>query len=856
MEDSYTIEHENALCENISQISMKEDEYEVDVSDISSTISNINKFILIHPKFFKTNVDKKLIYHNNQINTVFNEPVVFNDKIHRVSGKIITSYDDEKYYMKVIVKNKRKTDDCYVKRIEDYINYQTKHGQTVQLHYFKILNDTIIKHCFYNESIIKWAEDVETLKNEFFLSNKDYLLSIMENKTNDSAIGSKTNTWNNLILTGKPGTGKCFAYNTPILMFDGLIKPVQDIAVGDLLMGDDSTPRRVLETCRGMEKMYKIKQGDDTYIVNESHILSLIYDEEKTLVHLQDSNSFLVTWFDKDDLTMNERYFDYGHDLTYRKVKKEAYNFFNSISDDRRVDISMRQYLSLPREHAKKLKGYRVFVDYPDKELRVDPYIMGIWLGLVETSLGFYPKKILVNFMKKCVINNCKVNFVMLKKLIGIITEKGVDNSILHYIEGGRKRIHNDFIINSKKNRLQLLAGLIDSTGEYNSEVYILKNLDKVLANDIIVLCKSLGFGTSYYSGQLFIRGNIHWVPSLFYKCEPAEDEPYLLETINVLPRKQDNYFGFTLDKNSRFLLGNYIVTHNSSFVYRISVMLKLSILSVDLSLYLNKKKELYSMFHGQDFSLPNSKDKEKEGAINNAVIILEEFDHAIDKLLDIENIFKYKDILKRNYLKLKNNELKIKSADLAAEEKDVEINMDDVNTYEDYMNKLMNAESADIYNKVSFEVSKKNMIQQRDHDNEMNMINIALNNLIKSMDEDNRSNILRLSDMLELFQGPIPVKGRIIVATTNNFEKIKNAMPALFRAGRMSVVHFDYLDWASLNNLTKYYFDKNMTVDPFEITIPTSEIIELAIKHLICKKDFIEFERELYSLCMQRHES
>ena len=34
--------------------------------------------------------------------------------------------------------------------------------------------------------------------------------------------------------------------NTPIMMHDGTIKLVQDILVGDQLMGDDSTPRNVL----------------------------------------------------------------------------------------------------------------------------------------------------------------------------------------------------------------------------------------------------------------------------------------------------------------------------------------------------------------------------------------------------------------------------------------------------------------------------------------------------------------------------------------------------------------------------------------------------------------------------------
>jgi superfamily II DNA or RNA helicase len=72
------------------------------------------------------------------------------------------------------------------------------------------------------------------------------------------------------------GKGKCLGKDTPILMYDGNIKLVQDVRVGDVIMGDDSTPRNVLTLARGKEQMYKVipKKGDP-YIVNESHILSL-----------------------------------------------------------------------------------------------------------------------------------------------------------------------------------------------------------------------------------------------------------------------------------------------------------------------------------------------------------------------------------------------------------------------------------------------------------------------------------------------------------------------------------------------------------------------------------------------------
>lgn len=79
----------------------------------------------------------------------------------------------------------------------------------------------------------------------------------------------------NLFLAGQ-ASGKCLGIDTPIRMYDGSVKPVQDIKAGDLLLGPDGKPRRVLGSNSGQEQMYWIRQKDaDDYRVNESHNLVL-----------------------------------------------------------------------------------------------------------------------------------------------------------------------------------------------------------------------------------------------------------------------------------------------------------------------------------------------------------------------------------------------------------------------------------------------------------------------------------------------------------------------------------------------------------------------------------------------------
>ena len=87
---------------------------------------------------------------------------------------------------------------------------------------------------------------------------------------------SSLNSTGGGILCLPCGYGKCLGINTPIMMYDGSIKLVQHIKVNDKIMGDDSKSRNVLSLARGKEQMYKIHQEIGiSYIVNESHILSL-----------------------------------------------------------------------------------------------------------------------------------------------------------------------------------------------------------------------------------------------------------------------------------------------------------------------------------------------------------------------------------------------------------------------------------------------------------------------------------------------------------------------------------------------------------------------------------------------------
>jgi len=88
----------------------------------------------------------------------------------------------------------------------------------------------------------------------------------------------------------------CFAPDTPILGWDGRIILAKDIQVGDVLIGDDGTPRTVQTICSGEDEMYEVRQSDGmSYTINSKHTLVLFYIETKSVIEIPLTDFFALS---------------------------------------------------------------------------------------------------------------------------------------------------------------------------------------------------------------------------------------------------------------------------------------------------------------------------------------------------------------------------------------------------------------------------------------------------------------------------------------------------------------------------------------------------------------------------------
>jgi len=355
-----------------------------------------------------------------------------------------------------------------------------------------------------------------------------------------------------VIVAARPGMGKCLGKGTKIVMYDGTLKKVEDVEVGDLLMGDDSTPRTVLSLARGREAMYWVRQNKGIdYRVNESHILSLKRSRR---------------WG--------------GH------TKGEVLN------------ISVKDYISKSNKFQSNYKGYRVAVEFDKKKVDLHPYFIGLWLGdgtrtssaittqdkEVVEYLQSYADKLGLRLHEQAPENRCNSYTIAGSTFVERRTKSPkVKLRALNLIDN--KHIPKDYLINSTKNRLALLAGLIDSDGHYlvQSNGYEITQKNEALTRQIKFLCDSLGFRTSFkkkkatiasigYETEVYrlrIYGDINRIPvKIERKKAKAWASPidWTVTGIQLEYDKVDDYYGFEIDGNRLFLLEDMTVTHNTSF--------------------------------------------------------------------------------------------------------------------------------------------------------------------------------------------------------------------------------------------------------------------------------------------------
>jgi len=323
---------------------------------------------------------------------------------------------------------------------------------------------------------------------------------------------------------------ECFGAGFGVRMYDGSVKNVEDIDVGDVIMGDDSTKRNVLRTVEGIDQMYKITSKFGSYTCNSAHKIRLVHS-----------------------------------------YKGEVF-------------LTPEEYISMPDKESRYYQEEIKPTKYKEKELLIDPYLLGLWLGDGNSSAGIiYTDD---EEIKEYLENNYKLTSIRISNGIYAITIKGFSKKLRELNVFRNKHIPKAYLKSSYKQRLKLLAGLIDTDGYTHSKTGYEISMSR---EELILQIKELSSSLGFYSKVKYKK--THCVNKGIRKKHDAWrvpiygntwDIPVLIERKKVKNlagkkgRKNPNksgikiekigvgeYFGFTVDSNNLFLSDNQVVNKN-----------------------------------------------------------------------------------------------------------------------------------------------------------------------------------------------------------------------------------------------------------------------------------------------------
>ena len=333
----------------------------------------------------------------------------------------------------------------------------------------------------------------------------------------------------------------CHIKGTKVLMYDGTFKNVEDVKIGDYLMGNDNTPRIVEKLYNGVDQLYKITLSNGDYqIVNSHH----------------------PVYFKKFD-------WNKGIYTEHTLTAPELLNIKN---------LSKGYYIP------------KAIIKFPYTPVPINPYFLGLWLGDGDSTrldIANKDKEILQWLSDNYVGQIRDLSQSESCKVFHISKTTHVYNRLfLEYNLYNNKHIPEEYRVNRSDIQLQVVAGLIDTDGTYNSKknfFEITQRHDrKHILDDIKFMCECNGLrcsmtsriGTGKKKGVLHYRlrisGDLSIIPTKIERKKGVTNTPYRCRkcwsdyTFKVEPYDIGEYYGFTVNKNHLFVLGDLTITHNT----------------------------------------------------------------------------------------------------------------------------------------------------------------------------------------------------------------------------------------------------------------------------------------------------
>lgn len=352
----------------------------------------------------------------------------------------------------------------------------------------------------------------------------------------------------------------CHDPSQPILKHNGEIVPAGNVRVGDLLIGRDGNPRNVIAIHHGFTEMVRV-----TPTKGEPFIVTL--DHPLTLVRTNDG----------------------------------------SIHSGRLIDVRVCDWLNwnstLRHIHKLMRVPVRAFSPNPQTNLFDDcihPYLIGVMLGdgclrdnlsltSANRSLIVECQRLLADYRlelhdsgsnRSGLARSYMIRDIERNRRARIWFRRRLDELGINNHHSGNKFIPTRYKVGTFEDRRQVLAGLMDTDGSLACSGFDFVSKSPTLANDTAFVARSIGLAAyvsscrkgcqtgavgTYY--RVSISGDCSIIPCRIERKqspERAQKKSVLRTGFSVQRIGPGPYAGFTVDGDSRYLMGDFTLTHNS----------------------------------------------------------------------------------------------------------------------------------------------------------------------------------------------------------------------------------------------------------------------------------------------------
>lgn len=334
----------------------------------------------------------------------------------------------------------------------------------------------------------------------------------------------------------------CHGAGTPIMLATGETIPVEDVAIGDELMGLEG-PVKVSELKRGTQEMFEvIPVKGDPFTVNLDHILTLVHTEHGEVV----------------DVSVREW-------LTWSTYRAHCYKLFR---------------VAVP--HWKQPQGPR--------SLPIAPYVLGLLIGdgaLTKGCIVCKPDEELTRDLREEALSwGLRYRFTGEEHRLTVQRGSG-ENALWSVlctlklnVTSEERFVPEVYKTGSIAIRREVLAGLLDTDGHLANNCFDFISKSRQLSEDVTFIARSLGLaaylkpcekydqngqGGTYF--RVSISGDTHTIPTRIPRKQARKREQkkdvtrtgFVIEPLGV-----GNFFGFSLEGDPHYLLGDFTVTHNT----------------------------------------------------------------------------------------------------------------------------------------------------------------------------------------------------------------------------------------------------------------------------------------------------